>query len=281
VSKSPLTADDLSRFRWVDHVRLSPSGDRVAYQVTWADMETRQNQGRVMVGPAEPGTAATALRDDVRRDHSPEWSPDGSRLAFLSRRGARDQLFVAPGGQGEAVQLTTIADGVSSAAWSPDGTSIAFLARVLADRDAVVDDPRAPEGEDQLRRPPVARVVRRLDYKRDGVGYLDGRHAHLFVVAAGGGEPRQLTDGAWSVAGFTWAPDGRSLAVVGDAEPGADLRRTQRLYRLDLESRRRSLAGGLQMSTPAWSPRGDVIAVLALRGDEGGRLERIWLVPAE
>jgi dipeptidyl aminopeptidase/acylaminoacyl peptidase len=284
VSKSPLTADDLSRFRWVDHVRLSPSGDRVAYQVTWGDMEARQNLGRVLLGPAGSGAPARELRTDVGRDHSPEWSPDGKRIAFFSRRGARDQLFVAEAGGGEeaeAVQLTAIPDGVSSApAWSPDGSTLAFLGRVPADPDAVVDDPRPPEGDEQLRRPPVARVVRRLDYKRDGVGFLDGRHAHLFVVAADGGEPRQLTTGAWSVGGFSWAPDGRSLAVVGDAEPGADLRRTQRLYAVDLDGGRRSLAGGLMMSTPAWSPRGDLVAVLAPLGEEGGRMERIWLVPA-
>src|SRR5262249_1424327 len=97
---------------------------------------------------------------------------------------------------------------------------------VVGDPDAVVDDPRPPDGEDQSRRPPVARIVRSLSYKRDGVGYLDGRHTHLFVVEADGGEPCQLTDGAWSVGGFTRAPHGRSLAVIGDSEPDADLRRT-------------------------------------------------------
>src|SRR5437879_5914258 len=96
VSKPPLTADDLARFRWVDHVRLSPTGDRVAYQVGWADTDARQGRGRVVVGPADPGAAPRDLRADVRRDHGPEWSPDGGRIAFLGRAGARDQLFVAP-----------------------------------------------------------------------------------------------------------------------------------------------------------------------------------------
>jgi dipeptidyl aminopeptidase/acylaminoacyl peptidase len=281
VSKPPLTPEDLTHFRWVDHVRLSPSGDRVAYEVTWADAEARENRGRVVVGPAAAGTPVRELRADARRDRAPEWSPDGTRVAFLGRSGARDQLFVAASDGGEATQLTTIPDGVLAAEWSPDGRAIAFLARVAGDPEGVVDDPRPAESPDQSRRPPVARVVRRLDYKRDGVGYLDGRHAHLFVVPAAGGEPRQLTDGTWSVGGFSWAPDGSALAIVGDAEPDADLRRTNRLYRVDLDGGRRSLAADLEMSAPAWSPRGDLIALVAPVDSRGGRTDRLWVVPAE
>jgi dipeptidyl aminopeptidase/acylaminoacyl peptidase len=280
VSKPPLTADDLMRFRWVDHVRLSPSGDHIAYEVSWGDGEARENRGRVMVGPTGGDAQARELRADARRDRAPEWSPDGARIAFLGRAGARDQLFVAPADGGEAVQLTAIPDGVVAAEWSPDGRSIAFLARVVDDPDGVVDDPRPAESPDQARRPPVARVVRRLDYKRDGVGYLDGRQVHLFVVPAGGGVARQLTRGTWSVGGFSWAPDGSALAITGDAEPDADLRRTSRLYRVDLDGGRRSLAEGLEMSAPTWSPRGDLVALLAPADSDGGRLDRAWVVPA-
>ena len=83
--------------------------------------------------------------------------------------------------------------------WSRDGNFIAFIGTVMSDAEAVVDDPRAPEVREQLRRAPIARVVRRLDYKHDGLGYVDGRYHHLFIVPAAGGDAKQLTDGAWDV----------------------------------------------------------------------------------
>jgi dipeptidyl aminopeptidase/acylaminoacyl peptidase len=278
---APLNSSDLSRFHWLDHPRLSPAGDRLAYQVSWADVEARQNRARVVVQGLQPGAGSRELPGMGRRDHSPEWSPDGSRVAFLSRQGARDQLFVVDADGHEARELTSIPDGVINARWSPSGAQLAFRALVVGDPEAVIDDPRPAEDEERVRRLPIARIVRRLDYKRDGTGYLDGRRAHLFVVSAEGGEARQLTAGDWDVDEFDWAPDGARLAVTGNAGPAADLRRERILYSLDLSGGLRAVSAGPRLSTPSWSPRGDLIAFLAPSSDEGGRHERLWLVGAD
>src|SRR6266566_4471810 len=231
---APLTAEDLYRFRWIDHVRLSRDGERVAYQVGWADASSRQNRSRIVVrrllDPEPIGATGGA-----QRDHSPEWAPDGSRVAFI-------------------------------------GT-------VQSDPEAVMDDPRPPEGREQLRRPPVARVVRRLDYKHDGLGYVDGRYHHLFVVSVSGGEAKQLTSGAWDVTDFDWSPDGTRLVVAGNAEPGSDLQRELNLYLVDLGGTRVRLGGGFYLSSPIWSPKGDQIAFIAPNGLDAGLLERLWVVP--
>src|SRR3989442_8867988 len=276
---APLTFDDLYRFRWIDHVRLSRDGERVAYQVGWADASSRQNRSRIVVrrllDPEPSGATGGALRG-----HSPEWSPDGRKLAFMSRVGAADQLFVLDiTTGGTAQQLSAVPEGAAAPAWSPDGSRIAFVGAVLSDPEAVVDDPRPPEGREQLRRPPVARVVRRLDYKHDGQGYVDGRHHHLFVVPATGGDAKQLTRGAWDVTDYDWSPDSTRLVVAGNAEPEADLQRELNLYLVDLQANRLRLGGGFYLSSPIWSPKGDQIAFIAPNGLDVGLLERLWVVP--
>lgn len=118
---------DLTRIRFVSDPQISPDGRTVAFVVTTLSEEKDEylsNIWTVSTAGGEPRRFTTGPRRDTR----PRWSPDGSRLAFISERepGQKGQLHVMPAAGGESVRLTDLRHGLGAPEWSPDGTRLAF-----------------------------------------------------------------------------------------------------------------------------------------------------------
>jgi TolB protein len=73
------------------------------------------------------GSNVEQLTENTGYDAAPVWSPDGNRIAFISKRGERFQLFTMDLESGEETQLTDLPSTVHSPAWSPSGEAIAFI----------------------------------------------------------------------------------------------------------------------------------------------------------
>ena len=144
-------------------------------------------------------------------------------IAFSTRREGEPkgtQLFVRyMDAEGAISQVTHVEKAPATPAWAPDGTAIAFTMMVEQKNTWPIKMPRAPEGAKWTEAP---RIVERLDYRQDGQGFTDDGYRHVFVVPAGGGTARQLTDGDWDHNGVEWTPDSQQLLFtslrVADAE---------------------------------------------------------------
>ncbi len=91
-----------------------------------------------------------------------------------------------------------------------------------------------PEGAEWT---PAPRIIERLIYRQDRVGFLEESFQHIFVVPAEGGTPRQLTDGDFNYGAPTWEPEGGSLLFSGLLVEDADYRwQESEIYRIDAES---------------------------------------------
>src|SRR5690348_4074448 len=97
---------------------LSPDGRYVAYAQGGSEIM------RIHVRQVSGGRPIPLSEDDSGTQTNPQWSPDGSRILFLSGGG----VFSAPSSGGSArPELPAPASGpVSSAVWGPDGVTIAF-----------------------------------------------------------------------------------------------------------------------------------------------------------
>ena len=258
----PATIDDLMGIRNVSDTRISPDGALVAYVVSAPDLEKNLHDSDVWLAAAD-GSRAWRLTAGPGRDDHPRWSPDGRRLAFLSDRGGRTQIWTIEPERGEAKALTSLPDGAGPFTWSPDGRRLALL---LPD-GAADPEKKKPEGR------PVS-----ID------AGLAPPALHIFLADAIDGSCVQLTRGGFSVEAIGFSPDGKRIAY--SARPSSrvpDLFNSD-LYVLDIESgRTRTLVVRPGPDTsPQWSPDGTRIAFITT----GERLEWIanWsiaLVPAE
>ncbi|MER3487631.1 MAG: S9 family peptidase, partial [Chloroflexota bacterium] len=167
--------EDVYALVWAADPRLSPDGRTAAVVVRQVDRDENRYRSAIWLVPLD-GAPARQLTAGLAEDSDPRWSPDGSRVAFVSdRAGKAKQLYVMPVDGGEPRCLAHLPEDVETPAWSPDGRLLCFASRV--------PDPAYAE-QDERRRPP--RRFRRLQYKLDNVGWIGDRRRHLFVVPADG-----------------------------------------------------------------------------------------------
>ena len=187
-----ITFDDLIAMHRVAEAQLSPDGKWVAYMVATPDLEANRNATNLWMAPVAGGEAIQLTR--TGKDSSPQWSPDGKSIAFLSARSGDSQVYLLSMDGGEAHPLTKLSTGADFVKWSPDGKTIAFTSSVFPD---CKDDGCNKKRNDEKEKNKVkAHVAENLLY-RHWTHWNDGPRAHLFVMAAdGNGEAKDLTAGA-------------------------------------------------------------------------------------
>jgi dipeptidyl aminopeptidase/acylaminoacyl peptidase len=269
-----ITIEDLYQMKFVSRPRISPDGQRVAYAVTRIDDKKHDYRSALWIAAVD-GSGARRFTTETAGTGGPAWSPDGAWLAFV-REGedpeqpvadekgkkkhgkGKPQIWLIPTDGGEARQLTWMEHGASTPVWSPNSQQLVFSALVGP----------SDEENDEGKPLPKVRVIDRLWYRLDGVGFIYDRRSHLFLIAATGGEPQQLTDGDWDDGDAAWSPDGTQLAFVSNHAddrwklPGADV------YVMPLQQGKSGelhclTDGTLSSGSPSWSPDGKTIAFLA------------------
>jgi len=200
--------------------RISPDGKSILFVRGWIDKMNDQSRSSVWIVDAA-GSRVRELTGGSWRVSSPVWSPDGTRIAFLSERDETTQIHVMWLDTGDVAQLTRFERSPGAPVWSPDGKRLAFTAFVPDDKPILpVKLPKRPEGA-KWAAPAV--LVDRLGWRSDGRGSVPKGTTHVYVVDAQlGGTPTKITSGDFNHGQPAWSADGRTIFLSGIRKPEAE-----------------------------------------------------------
>ena len=254
------SARDVFELEYATDPQIAPDGERIAYVRRSNDIMTDRTRSNIWLLRAD-GSDHRPLLSGAANYSSPRWSPDGTRLAYLSNEERGSQLYVRWMDTGQTALLTNIQNSASNISWSPDGQTIAFTMNVEFDsKPFSVSMPDKPEGAEWS---PAFKYVTETRYQADGSGILEPAYSHVFVVPAEGGTPRQLTQGNFNHRSqLSWTPDSEEILFSANRNENWALQsREADLFAVNLAGDLRQITSEPGVETaPQVSPDGRLIA---------------------
>jgi dipeptidyl aminopeptidase/acylaminoacyl peptidase len=257
------TLDDLLDLEQLSDPQSSADGDRVAVVVTRRD--AGEDRDAMHVEAVDLATGERHRLTQGPSDRSPRRNASHRPSGDQRGEDGPAQVWLLPTAGGEPHRLTEFPLGVSELTWSPDGQCLAVAAPAVPDdhepSNPVVVTRLVSKMDGTGRLGPLTvhahmipvdggestpltsgdLVVRGLAWAPAGdqLALVTARHderdldgvAHVFTVAAAGGELQQVTEWSGTATAPTWSPDGGTIVFAGSAMPLASGH--TRLWRVD------------------------------------------------
>ena len=177
----PFTIDTMWAVKRVGMPLVSPDGTQVVYSLATYDADENRLLTDLWMIPAAGGTPRR-LTANKASDGSPDFSPDGTRLVFVSKREADKaaQLYLLPLAGGEPERLTDQPMDVASPRFLPDGRRIVFASHVIAGAESAEETRKALEAREKNK--VKARVTENRLFRFWDRWLTDDEFPHLFVL---------------------------------------------------------------------------------------------------
>ena len=194
----------------------TPSKKTIGHPTTWCRNE-------IYTANAD-GSNVVELTHNSVDDYEPTWSPDGSRIAFVSKRTGDYEIYVMNIDGSDVKRITDNPKGWDfSPAWSPDSKKIAFASQRPGNFQIYVMNADSSGGVVQLTK--IKDISINPAWSPDGskiafsVYQIKSKQSDIYVMNSDGSNPTNITNGKYSPAGSpTWSPDGTMIAFVYESK---------------------------------------------------------------
>jgi dipeptidyl aminopeptidase/acylaminoacyl peptidase len=267
--KRPFTVDTMWTVKRVGVPLVSPDGTQVVYSLNTFDAEENRLLADLWMVPVAGGMPRR-LTAHKASDGTPDFSPDGTQIVFVSKRETDKaaQLYLLPLAGGEAERLTDMPMDVATPRFLPDGRRIVFVSHVVAGAESPEETKKALEARDKNK--VKARATEDRMFRFWDRWLTDDEFPHLFVLDL---QTRKVTDllpgsrrlfGLQSgEASYDISPDGATIAFEANAsEPPYPVLNTD-VFVVPVAGgpvRNLTASNPAQDKDPVWSPDGKTIA---------------------
>ena len=255
----------LTAHRISDYVYEKTTGDKGVFSTRIAYvLKQGPRNYRLQVADADgynPQDALVSLEPII----SPAWSPDGTRLAYVSFEARKPVIYVHTVATGKRVPVANFKGSNSAPSWSPDGRQLAIT--LTRDGNSQVYMINA-DGSNARRITQSSGIDTEATFSPDGQSLYftsdRGGGPQIYRMSVGGGDAQRVTfKGDYNISARV-SPNGKTLAYVG--------RRGGRfqIYALDLASgQEQLLTDSSKDESPSFAPNGKLILYATELGGRG------------
>jgi Tol biopolymer transport system component len=215
--KQPISAEKMWEMKRPGNPVVSPDGKWSLFTVSEYDIDESKSSTDIFMMNNDDGTLRQLTFSG--KEGSPVWSPDGQKLAFISRRhDGPGQLYLLNISGGEAQKITDLPVGIYAPKWFPDGKRIAFAANILPEYNGDWD--KLKKLQDEKKKSKVtAKATENVMYRFWDRWLTDGYYPRLFSLELDSKKVTDLmphTSNYFNMMGgvsYDISPDGKLIAV--------------------------------------------------------------------